>query len=108
MQTIVNRRARFDYELGDEIVAGLSLTGLEVRAAREGHLIFPVNWRTEKQKLPQNVEQQNTHGWRSHVPGGESLLRFGGIPAEKTHESARNRACRLSVASCKFVQKYAP
>ena len=26
---------------------------------------------------------------RSHVPGGESLLRFGGIPAEKTHESAR-------------------
>ena len=38
VQTIVNRRARFDYELGDEIVAGLSLTGLEVRAAREGHV----------------------------------------------------------------------
>lgn len=36
--TIINRRARFDYELGDEIVAGLSLTGLEVRAAREGHV----------------------------------------------------------------------
>ena len=35
---IINRRARFDYELGDEIVAGLSLTGLEVRAAREGHV----------------------------------------------------------------------
>lgn len=35
---IVNRRARFDYDLGDEIVAGLSLTGPEVRAAREGHV----------------------------------------------------------------------
>ena len=35
---IVNRRARFDYELEDDIVAGLSLTGLEVRAAREGHM----------------------------------------------------------------------
>lgn len=35
---IVNRRARFDYELGDEIVAGLTLTGLEARAAREGHV----------------------------------------------------------------------
>jgi SsrA-binding protein len=35
---IVNRRARFDYELGDEIVAGLSLTGQEVRAARDGHV----------------------------------------------------------------------
>ncbi|HEY1085280.1 MAG TPA: SsrA-binding protein SmpB [Candidatus Saccharimonadales bacterium] len=35
---LVNRRARFDYELGDEIVAGLSLTGAEVRAARDGHI----------------------------------------------------------------------
>lgn len=36
--SIVNRRARFDYELGDELVAGLDLTGLEVRAARDGHV----------------------------------------------------------------------
>ncbi len=35
---VVNRRARFDYALDDEIVAGLSLTGPEVRAAREGHV----------------------------------------------------------------------
>lgn len=36
--SIVNRRARFDYELGDDIVAGLVLTGPETRAAREGHI----------------------------------------------------------------------
>lgn len=35
---IVNRRARFDYELGDDIIAGLVLTGPEVRAARDGHV----------------------------------------------------------------------
>ena len=35
---IVNRRVRFDYELGEEIIAGLVLTGPEVRAAREGHV----------------------------------------------------------------------
>jgi SsrA-binding protein len=35
---VLNRRARFDYELGEEIVAGLVLTGLEVRAARDGHV----------------------------------------------------------------------
>lgn len=35
---IVNRRARYDYELGDELVVGLSLTGKEVRAARLGHV----------------------------------------------------------------------
>ena len=35
---IVHRRVRFDYELGEEIIAGLVLTGPEVRAAREGHV----------------------------------------------------------------------
>lgn len=35
---IVNRRARFDYELDDELTVGLSLTGSEVRAARDGHI----------------------------------------------------------------------
>lgn len=35
---ILNRRARFDYELGDELVAGLVLTGPETRAARDGHI----------------------------------------------------------------------
>ncbi len=35
---IVNRRAKFDYVLGDEIVAGIALTGPETRAARDGHI----------------------------------------------------------------------
>jgi SsrA-binding protein len=38
VKSVVNRRARFDYELGEEIVAGISLTGPEVRAARDGHV----------------------------------------------------------------------
>jgi SsrA-binding protein len=35
---IVNRRASFDYFLGDEIVVGLVLTGAETKAARMGHV----------------------------------------------------------------------
>lgn len=35
---ITNRRARYDYALGDELVVGLELTGPEVRAARDGHV----------------------------------------------------------------------
>lgn len=35
---VVNRRARFDYELGDELIVGISLNGPETRAAREGHI----------------------------------------------------------------------
>lgn len=37
-QNIVNRRARFDYELGDTITAGILLSGPEVRGARLGHV----------------------------------------------------------------------
>lgn len=37
-KAIVNRRARFDYALDGEIIAGLVLTGQEVRAARDGHI----------------------------------------------------------------------
>lgn len=33
--SIVNRRARFDYELQDELTVGIVLTGPEVRAARD-------------------------------------------------------------------------
>jgi SsrA-binding protein len=36
--TVLNRRARFDYALSDDIVAGIVLTGREVRAARDGHV----------------------------------------------------------------------
>lgn len=34
---IVNRRARFDYELGDSLSVGLQLTGAETKALRIGH-----------------------------------------------------------------------
>ena len=34
---ITNRRARYDYELGDSLVVGLELTGAEVKNLRLGH-----------------------------------------------------------------------
>lgn len=37
-KSITNRRARFDYELGEDLVVGIVLTGIEVRAARDGHV----------------------------------------------------------------------
>ena len=37
-KNIINRRARFDYELGDELIAGMSLRGVEVRAVRDGRV----------------------------------------------------------------------
>jgi SsrA-binding protein len=34
---ILNRRAKFDYELSDSLVVGIELTGGEVRSLRTGH-----------------------------------------------------------------------
>jgi len=34
---IINRRARYDYELGDSLVVGLQLSGAETKALRMGH-----------------------------------------------------------------------
>lgn len=34
---ITNRRARFDYELGDALVVGIELSGAETKALRMGH-----------------------------------------------------------------------
>jgi len=36
--SVLNRRASFDYALGDELTVGLVLTGIETRAARDGHV----------------------------------------------------------------------
>jgi len=36
-RVIQNRRARFDYELGDSLTVGLELTGAEVKSLRMGH-----------------------------------------------------------------------
>lgn len=35
---VVNRSARFEYTLGEELVVGMSLTGPETRASRLGHV----------------------------------------------------------------------
>ena len=37
-RAIVNRRASYDYALGDDLTVGVVLTGREVRAARDGRI----------------------------------------------------------------------
>jgi SsrA-binding protein len=38
VKSIVNRRASFDYALGEELITGVELTGAETKAARLGHV----------------------------------------------------------------------
>jgi SsrA-binding protein len=37
VKTIQNRRARYDYELGDSLVVGIELSGAETKSLRMGH-----------------------------------------------------------------------
>lgn len=37
IKRITNRRAKFDYQLGDSLVVGIALTGAETKALRLGH-----------------------------------------------------------------------
>jgi len=46
---IVNRRARFDYELGETISAGIILSGAEVRGTRMGHVRLTGSYANIKQ-----------------------------------------------------------
>lgn len=46
---IINRRARFDYELGESISAGIILNGPEVRGARLGHVRLTGSYANIKQ-----------------------------------------------------------
>ena len=50
-RAIVNRRATFDYSLGDELVTGVALTGREARAARDGRVQLKGSFVTIRQTL---------------------------------------------------------
>jgi SsrA-binding protein len=43
-----NRRARFDYEIGETFEAGLALTGTEVKSLREGKATISESYATSK------------------------------------------------------------
>lgn len=66
--SVVNRRARYDYELGDDLVVGLSLTGAETKAARLGHV----------QLKGAYVTVRNNELWLNNASFSVSLNQKGG------------------------------
>lgn len=47
-KSIINKRARFDYDLSDTLTAGLILTGAETKSIRMGHAILKGSFITIK------------------------------------------------------------
>lgn len=73
---LVNRRARFDYELGDSFVVGLVLNGRETKSLRLGH----------GQLQGAYITVKNGELWLVHA----SIHGTKGIPIED-HEVTRDR-----------------
>jgi SsrA-binding protein len=37
---VINKRARYDYDVGETVVAGIALSGAETKSIRQGHVIL--------------------------------------------------------------------
>lgn len=76
---IVNRRAGFDYQLGEELTVGIALTGPEVRAARDGNVQLKGSFVTIK----------NNELWLNNASFSLSLNQRGEVNARTIDTSPR-------------------
>jgi SsrA-binding protein len=70
---IINRRAKFDYELGDSLVVGLQLTGAETKALRMGHGQLRGAYVTVKDNELWLINSQTKPAAASYWPKGVKL-----------------------------------
>jgi SsrA-binding protein len=80
--SITNRRARFDYELGDSLIVGLQLTGAETKALRMGHGQLRGAYVTEKEGELWLINAQITSSKGVPIPE-DAQLRTRKILAKK-------------------------
>ena len=71
-KAIINRRARYDYKLGDKVVAGIALNGKEVRKIRDGRVSIKNAF----------VEVRNDGAWLQNL---EIFEGEAGRPQKKIH-----------------------
>ena len=77
----LNRRAHYDYQLGEELTVGMSLSGLEVRAIRDHHV----------QLKGAFVTIRNNELWLNNLTLGADTARSIKLLATKRQITALNR-----------------
>lgn len=77
----LNRRAHYDYQLGEELTVGMSLSGLEVRAIRDHHV----------QLKGAFVIIRNNELWLNNLTLGADTARNIKLLATKRQITALNR-----------------
>lgn len=68
---IVNKRAKFDYQLGDSLIVGLQLTGAETKSLRLGHGQLRGAYVTEKDGELWLINAQITSSRGINIPEDE-------------------------------------
>ena len=72
---VLNRRASFDYALGDELVLGIVLTGPETRAARDAHVQLKGSYVTVRDdELWLNNASFSIMNNQKNLPGSRSII----------------------------------
>ncbi len=70
MKTIINKQARFDYEILDKFEAGLVLTGPEVKSVKNGQINLKGSYVTVKHEPKSEIYLINAH-ISKYKPAGE-------------------------------------
>lgn len=76
---VVNRRARYDYDISDTYEAGLALTGTEVKSLRDGRMSLAQAWvkvddAGEAWLMQAHIPEYSHGGHQNHDPTRERKL----------------------------------
>lgn len=105
--SILNRRASFDYALEQELVTGIVLTGRETRAARDGHVQLKGSFVTirnnelwlNNSSFSIKLNQKGDPGARSINTEPRKLL----ASRKQIDELARNKVAGMSIVPTKLL-----
>lgn len=107
-----NRRARFDYEITETVVAGIMLSGQEVKSCRDGHVDLAgayVSFFGGKPMLKQAKIRpyQFASGLTEYEPGRDRALLLTKKEAEKLQTASEQKGVTiipLEVQAGKFIK----
>ncbi|MBW3561307.1 MAG: SsrA-binding protein SmpB [Actinobacteria bacterium] len=97
---VVNRRARFDYDIGDTYEAGMVLTGTEVKSLREGRMSLAQAWvkvddSGEAWLMQAHIPEYSHGGHQNHNPTRERKLLLHRHEIAQLHKAVEQKGRTL-------------
>lgn len=107
-----NRRARFDYEITDTILAGIMLSGQEVKSCRLGHVDMSGSYVSFQKNVPSLKHLKISaypfaSGLESYEPGQDRQLLITKAEAERLQELSDQKGVTiipLEVQAGKYIK----